>query len=316
MDELGNELRRPLLRTAGRLGAGRSSNQLTPNATPMPPGLTGISFGKRTGHGDLKTAQKWAEDYLPANETRPDLADQQMAAYFYWLSGSPKKALDLFGKLFAANSLPGTGVNLALIADELGDKARRETVLEELWHQAAKPGTQDGQSLPDDDDELADASHHPFDMAAVDRVLESIPEDGRGNAEFVVGRYLLNRGKADLAGEIPEVLCRFAHRQGQAGWPPGARLIIRTLEVWPIRLQKPRRDYLRRRVQHEDHDEVATPAGSAIGQARAVRLRVRRRNPSRSSRSRSGKSEGFDPRHAHSFDHPLKPATWAGAQIR
>ncbi len=50
-------------------------------------------------------------------------------------------------------------------------------------------------------DELADASHHPFDMAAVDRVLESIPEDGRGNAEFVVGRYLLNRGKADLAGK-------------------------------------------------------------------------------------------------------------------
>ena len=48
-------------------------------------------------------------------------------------------------------------------------------------------------------DELADATHHPLDMAAVDRVLESIPEEGRGNADFLVGRYLLNRGKADLA---------------------------------------------------------------------------------------------------------------------
>ncbi len=174
-------------------------------------------FGKRTGHGDLKTAQKWAEDYLPANETRPDLADQQMAAYFYWLSGSPKKALDLFGKLFAANSLPGTGVNLALIADELGDKARRETVLEELWHQAARQGTQDGQSLPDDARRTGRCIPPPLRHGGRRPRAREYPRRWPGKCR--VRRWPLSpeSRQSRSCGEIPEVLCRFAHRRGQAG---------------------------------------------------------------------------------------------------
>jgi len=156
-------------------------------------------FCKRTGHGDLRSAQKWTEDYLAASEKRPDMANQDMAACFYWMNGAPKKALDLLGKSFAANASPATGVHLALIADELGEKARRDAVLEELCTKLRDKAPKTISLCQMMRDELADASHHPFDLGAVDHAIESFPEDGRGNAEFLVGRYLLNRGKADLA---------------------------------------------------------------------------------------------------------------------
>ena len=81
-------------------------------------------FCKRTGHGNLKAAQTWTEDYLAASELCPDLANPEMAAYFYWMSGSLKKAIDHFNKIYTSNPSPGTGVELMLIADELGEKAR------------------------------------------------------------------------------------------------------------------------------------------------------------------------------------------------
>jgi hypothetical protein len=37
------------------------------------------------------------------------------------------------------------------------------------------------------------------DLQAIDRVLRSIPDHGRGNTEFVVGLYLRNHGQAGVA---------------------------------------------------------------------------------------------------------------------
>ena len=38
------------------------------------------------------------------------------------------------------------------------------------------------------------AGKKPLDIAALDRLIESIPEDGRGNACFFVGWFLKNHG--------------------------------------------------------------------------------------------------------------------------
>jgi hypothetical protein len=48
-------------------------------------------------------------------------------------------------------------------------------------------------------DSLADGGKRPLDLTAVDRVLECIPPETRGNTEFLVGRYLFIHGKRDAA---------------------------------------------------------------------------------------------------------------------
>ena len=45
----------------------------------------------------------------------------------------------------------------------------------------------------------ADGGEHPLDLAAVDKVLERMPANMRGNAEFLIGRYQLNRGQPESA---------------------------------------------------------------------------------------------------------------------
>ncbi len=40
---------------------------------------------------------------------------------------------------------------------------------------------------------------HPLDLAAGDKVLDRMPPKNRVNADFLIGRYLLNRGQPELA---------------------------------------------------------------------------------------------------------------------
>jgi tetratricopeptide (TPR) repeat protein len=156
-------------------------------------------FCKRTGKGNLKEAKAWTESYLAANETRPDLANPQMAAYFDWLSGSPKKALDRLTRFLETYPESTFVLDMFLISDQLGEKDRRDAYLEQLCTKLKDKAPKSsiiGQMMRE---ELADPADHPLDLAAVDRVLESIPQDKRGNTQFMVGRYLLNRGKRELA---------------------------------------------------------------------------------------------------------------------
>ena len=104
--------------------------------------------------------------------------------------------LTRFLESYPESTLP---LDLFLIADELGDKTGRDRFLEMLCTKLkdkAPKSSLIGQMMRE---ELADPAGHPLDLAAVDRVLGSIPEEKRGNTQFMVGRYLLNRGKRDLA---------------------------------------------------------------------------------------------------------------------
>src|SRR6185312_3528369 len=152
-------------------------------------------YRKRTGHGDLEEARAWTDAYLASVRGRPDLANPTWIGYYYSLSGSTKKALDSFNDLYAATPNPSIGLPLLLVADEAGDKARRDEVLKDLCTkmkaQAPKTlaiGELMRGSLADD---------KPLDLKSVDTILESIPPEGRGNAEFFVGKFLMNREQAE-----------------------------------------------------------------------------------------------------------------------
>jgi tetratricopeptide (TPR) repeat protein len=157
-------------------------------------------FCKRSGHGELDEAQKWTEAQLEMFKDRPDAASPLEAGYFYWMSGDLKKALECFTREYARSKEEMTYLNMAILADELRDDARRDTMLADYC--ARFKGKADAwvalcERMRAD---LASGTKNPLEeAAALDRLVGGIPQNGRPWADYFVGRYLLNRGKAELA---------------------------------------------------------------------------------------------------------------------
>jgi tetratricopeptide (TPR) repeat protein len=152
-------------------------------------------YCKRTGHGDIASAREWTDAYLESARGRPDLANPTWTGYYYWLSGSPKRAQDVFDAQYKAAPSPSTGVQLVLAADEAGDTSRRDEVMKQLCTtmKDQAPKTLAIFQLMRD----ALAADKPLDLPAVDAILKTIPPEGLGNAEFCVGIFLMNHGRPD-----------------------------------------------------------------------------------------------------------------------
>ncbi len=153
-------------------------------------------FCDRTGRGDLASARALTESYLEAAQGRPDLADPTRAAYFYWSSGSTKRAQAAFEAVFEAEPSFANGISAAIVADEAGDSGRRDQLMERLCTAMKEQAPKSAAILQLMRESLA--ASQPLDLAAVDPILASISPEGRGNAEFFVGKFLLNRGRADV----------------------------------------------------------------------------------------------------------------------
>ena len=65
-------------------------------------------------------------------------------------------------------------------------------------------------------DSLADGGNAPLDLAAVDNVLDQMPAKNRVNADFFVGRYLVNRHRLDAARKY---LKRCGEQGESHAWP-------------------------------------------------------------------------------------------------
>jgi tetratricopeptide (TPR) repeat protein len=195
---------------------------------------------KRTGRGDIAAARAWTDAYVDSARGRPDLADPYWVPYSFWLSGSTKKARDAFEALFAEKPSPQMGIGIALTADEAGDAARRDAVMEQLCTKMKDQAPKTLAICQLMRDSLA--ANKPLDLAAVDAILGTIPPETRGNAEFFVGKFLMNRGQAeagrnylrkagesrqthDWTREIANALCRagraealiFVAKRGSSG---------------------------------------------------------------------------------------------------
>ncbi len=119
-------------------------------------------FCKRTGHGDVAAARAFVEEYVASVEGRPDLANPEVVAYFYWSAGLQQKAIDIMDKVYAADPSPLYGTNRMLLADELGDKARRDQGLEELCTKLKDKVPKTISICQMIRDSLADGSKHPL----------------------------------------------------------------------------------------------------------------------------------------------------------
>jgi tetratricopeptide (TPR) repeat protein len=155
-------------------------------------------FCKKSGHGDVKAARAWTEEYLAASDGRPDLAPPLVSAYFSWSIGSLKKAGDSFARAIAANPSETMGIaHLALVADELGEVARRDQLLRRLCTQHKDRAPKTVELAEVFRGWLAGGCKGPVDLAAADRVIASLEPDNRGNLEFFAGRLLLTHGQTE-----------------------------------------------------------------------------------------------------------------------
>jgi tetratricopeptide (TPR) repeat protein len=158
-------------------------------------------FCKRTGHGDLKAARDFVDQYVTARAGRPDLQNEEYTGYFYWLEGRNDAAKAEFTRAFQNRKSISAAIALSNIADDEKDAARRNELLKELVtnYKDKAPKSIEICRIFLETVFAPDGSSRPLDIAAVNQVLESIPEEGRSNAEFFVGWFIKNHGQPSLA---------------------------------------------------------------------------------------------------------------------
>ncbi|HWE37970.1 MAG TPA: hypothetical protein VG406_15475 [Isosphaeraceae bacterium] len=183
---------------SGDLDQAELWTQRTTERYPTTSWTNWYSFCKRTGHGDLKAARAWTDAYVASVAGRPDLADPETVGYYYWSVGSPKEAHDALTRAFDVKPTAPVGINLAVLADELGDKARRDSALAKVCDELKDQAPKSAAICRLIRDSLADGGKTPLDLKAIDAILESIPAERRPGTEFFIGKYLMNHGKTDV----------------------------------------------------------------------------------------------------------------------
>jgi hypothetical protein len=157
-------------------------------------------FCKRTGHGDIAGARQFIERYIEANAARPDVVPPAYIGTFYWLDGRLEAARGKLAEAYEKTRTPTIGLALAMVADELKDGSRRDAVLEELTSQHMQEAPKTLTLCKLFLDSVRDpAGGKKLELSAVERGVQSVPEEGRATTEFVVGWWFKNHGEVETA---------------------------------------------------------------------------------------------------------------------
>ena len=155
-------------------------------------------FCQRTGRGDADDARALAEAVV----SQPGVAAPGLVGYFRWLNGEPAQAVGPLVAALRADPNPMLAAALMLVFDELDDADRRGEALETLITDLGESAPKTAAIFALFRDSLAGDGKAPLDLAPVNEILDSIPPDRRGNSEFIVGEFLLNRGRTDEARRL------------------------------------------------------------------------------------------------------------------
>lgn len=163
-------------------------------------------FCKRTGQGNLDAARQAVEQYIAANSPNLDGEGRIYFGYFYWLDGQVGKAREIFARAYEKDTSIAAAIALAQIADDAKDAARRDELLKELVtrHREKAPRTLEICQIFLDSIFAPEGKGKPLDLAEIERILSSVPEEGRGNMEFTVGWFLRNHGYPEEARRLLE----------------------------------------------------------------------------------------------------------------
>jgi tetratricopeptide (TPR) repeat protein len=160
-----------------------------------------LDFCKRTGHGDIAAALTLVKQFggevgdaaAAADRGQPP-AEPLQSGYSSWLQGSTKEAMEDMRKAYESTSPLLAGCALMILADERGDAAQRDAILDELCakHRARAPKMFD--VLEMFRDPFARGDRALPDLKALARAVENVTPNARGNTEFYVGWLLRKHG--------------------------------------------------------------------------------------------------------------------------
>ncbi len=150
-------------------------------------------FCKRSGRGDLAAATDFAREFLAAAADRPDLVAPTSAGLFFWSIGLPKQAMSYLITAEKAAPAPMETFYIALIADEMGDKALRDRSFHQYINKFQGSVPRSVALVQRIVESLADGGGRPLDEPAVDKKLAEMSPTPRANASFLVGRFLMKR---------------------------------------------------------------------------------------------------------------------------
>ena len=165
------------------------------SAIPRIAGPSGISSASARVTA-TSTGRAAVQQYLTTRAARRDFLIEEGAGYFHWLEGDLEKAKAELAVAYEKRTSILSALCLAMIADDEKDSGRRNELIQELVtkHKDKAPKSVEICRLFLDTVFAPAGREKPLDLAAVDRVLESIPEIGRSNAEFFVAWFLKNHG--------------------------------------------------------------------------------------------------------------------------
>lgn len=152
-----------------------------------------LLFCMRTGRGDAREARALAAAAVKDPSLRG--VDQFYIGCFLWTTGRGREALDKFESLVDDQCGDVLAFAIAALADEIGDKPRRDAMLQRL--------VAGGPNLPPAAqalarafvDSLAGGGEAPADLKAIDAAIEKVPVQGRGFFNFYAYRFLKARGR-------------------------------------------------------------------------------------------------------------------------
>ncbi len=160
-------------------------------------------FCKRTGHGNVAGARAFTEKYIQSLGDNGGARDTILGC-FYWLDGQHEKAKAAFTRSCKPKLKAGDGVCLAVLLDQAGDAALRNTLMKEIVAQAKKPYSPWIEVLLYVNDTVLDPgdAKKALDPSEVERRIQACPENQRSFVEFFVAGFLKNHGQVELARKL------------------------------------------------------------------------------------------------------------------
>ncbi|MFW6114485.1 MAG: tetratricopeptide repeat protein, partial [bacterium] len=165
-------------------------------------------FCRRTGKGEVGAMRQRAKAYLDDPATRRDDKERPTdVAAFYLLEGDLEEALSLYEKRFDTDNSPYYGVHAALVADQLGQTERRDTLLEQVVKKGPEhtndetdhPAWNDIKLAERFLDDLKQGGEAAFDIEAARKLHADDDRHVQPNVDYFLGKYLEQRGKEDQA---------------------------------------------------------------------------------------------------------------------
>ncbi len=156
-------------------------------------------FARRTGLAEPERAAKLAG----AMARIPEALDPYGLAFYHWIEGDASAALRALDPGDAPTDNLVLALNLALLQDQTGAAEERDRTVKHIVDEMKDAGPKTVQICQMLFASLADGAKPP-DLAAIDAMIAPWQPQPRSICEYLVGRFLLNRGRVEDARKYLE----------------------------------------------------------------------------------------------------------------